>query len=169
MVYLPLPQSAGNKPSYLEAYNKILSAHRRSPLSSASSVIVLVAPNVDALSAARMLATLFKQDDVAYRIIPIVGRDGVQAVRDELQSNPDVSINRFHVSCLLAHQGLASHFDSNWHGQPVRPYFTSRLLWRVRFQGHDSCYRLPATPKFGKFIRRRGEWRTSVRLGRRRG
>ena len=133
MVYLPPPQLAGNKPSYLEAYNRILSAHRRSPLSSASSVIVLVAPNVDALSAARMLATLFKQDDVAYRIIPVVGRDGVQGVRDELKTNPDVSVNRFHVSLFLTHQGLASHFDSNWHGQPVRPYFTRRLFWRIRF------------------------------------
>lgn len=125
MVYLPPPQFAGNKPSYLQAYNKILSEHRRSPLSSASSVIVLVAPNVDALSAARMLATLFKQDDVAYRIIPIVGRDGVQGVRDELKTNPDVSVNRFHVSRLMAHQRfIASHFDFDWHGQPVRPYFT---------------------------------------------
>jgi len=105
MVYLPPPQLAGNKPSYLEAYNNILSAHRRSPLSSASSVIVLVAPNVDALSAARMLATLFKQDDVAYRIIPVIGRDGVQGVRDELKTNLDVSVDHFHASLLFTHQG----------------------------------------------------------------
>jgi len=101
MVYLPPPQLAGNKPSYLEAYNRILSAHRRSPLSSASSVIVLVAPNVDALSAARMLATLFKQDDVAYRIIPVAGRDGVEGVKDELATNPDVSLNQFTFLRLL--------------------------------------------------------------------
>jgi hypothetical protein len=46
-----------------------------------------------------MLATLFKQDDVAYRIIPVAGRDGVQGVRDELKTNPDVSLNvsQFHV------------------------------------------------------------------------
>jgi hypothetical protein len=40
------------------------STHRRSPLTSASSVIILVSPDVDALCAARMLADLFQQNDV---------------------------------------------------------------------------------------------------------
>ncbi|KDR81482.1 hypothetical protein GALMADRAFT_89457 [Galerina marginata CBS 339.88] len=90
MVYLPLPSLAGTHPSYQEAYNRILSSHRRSPLASASSVILLVAPNVDALCASRMLATLFKHDDIAYRIIPVSGRDDVDDLREVLITNPDL-------------------------------------------------------------------------------
>ncbi|CAA7267899.1 unnamed protein product [Cyclocybe aegerita] len=90
MVYIPPPQLAGNRTSYSDAYNQILSAHRRSPLSSASSVIMVVSPNVDALCASRMLATLFKQDDVGYRIIPVSGRAEMENVRDELSSNNDL-------------------------------------------------------------------------------
>ncbi|KAF8969933.1 CDC45-like protein [Flammula alnicola] len=111
MVGLPPPQLAGDSPSYLEAYNGILSAHRRSPLASASSVIMLVTPNVDALCAARMLATLFKQDDVAYRIIPISGSEEAFDVRDELTAIPDL-----HTLILI---NMGNMFDlptSDWFG-----------------------------------------------------
>nr|GAT59629.1 cell division control protein 45 [Mycena chlorophos] len=84
MVYLPPPQSAGARASYGQAYAGILRAHRQSPLTSAASVIMLVAPDVDALCAARMLADLFKQDDVMYRIIPVSGVTELERVRDEL-------------------------------------------------------------------------------------
>ena len=92
MVYLPPPQLAGNRPSYLEAYNKILTSHRRSPLSSASSVIILVTPNVDALCASRMFASLFKQDDVIYRLIPVSGLNEFERITDELRGNTAVGI-----------------------------------------------------------------------------
>jgi hypothetical protein len=70
MVYLSLPHLASAlRLPYAPAYNTILATHRRSPLTSASSVIILVAPDVDALCAARMLADLFKHDDVMHRII----------------------------------------------------------------------------------------------------
>ncbi len=91
MVYLPPPHLAtAARPSYGEAYNSILTAHRRSPLTSASSVIMLVAPDVDALCAARMLADLFKQDDVVYRTIPVSGISELQSVRDDLISVTEV-------------------------------------------------------------------------------
>ena len=88
MVYLPPPPTT--RPSYAEAYQNILTAHRRSPLTSASSVIMLVAPDVDALCAARMLASLFKQDDVIYRIIPVSGISELEKVRDELMGYQEV-------------------------------------------------------------------------------
>lgn len=99
MGYLPPPHLAKDRPSYLEAYNKIISTHRRSPLTSASSVILLVAPNVDALCASRMLATLFKHDDVAYRIIPVSGQSELEVLADEFKSYTDVSrasLNIYH-------------------------------------------------------------------------
>lgn len=91
MVYLPPPQfGSATRPSYAEAYNKILASHRRSPLTSASSVIILVAPDVDALCAAKMLAELFKQDDVMHRIMPIAGVAELEKTRDELVSYTEV-------------------------------------------------------------------------------
>ena len=93
MVYLPPPQLASAaRPSYAEAYSNILTVHRRSPLTSASSVIVLVAPDVDALCAARMLADLFKQDDVMYRLIPVSGHAELERMRDELATYSDVRL-----------------------------------------------------------------------------
>ena len=80
-------------------YQKILSDHRRS-LSSATSVTILVAPNVDALCAARMFATLFKQDDVEYRIIPVSGRIELERVADDLRKNLEVSIITISMSSL---------------------------------------------------------------------
>src|SRR5260370_42698008 len=91
MGWIPSPHVSGDRPTYIHMYQKILSDHRRS-LSSATSVTILVAPNVDALCAARMFATLFKQDDVVYRIIPVSGRIELEKVADELRSNLEVSI-----------------------------------------------------------------------------
>lgn len=91
MVYIPPPQLAGpNRASYGQAYADILTTYRRSPLTSASSVVILVAPDVDALCAARMLADLFKQDDIVYRIRPVSGIIELERVRDELMSTPEV-------------------------------------------------------------------------------
>ena len=90
-MYLSPPHLASaSRPSYAEAYNNILASHRRSPLTSASSVIILVAPDVDGLCAARMLADLFKQDDVMHRIVPVSGIAELERVRDELASYVEV-------------------------------------------------------------------------------
>ncbi|EAU88329.2 cell division control protein 45 [Coprinopsis cinerea okayama7 len=87
MVYIPPPHLAQpGKPSYSDAYNNIISAYRRSPQTSASSVIMLVAPDVDALCAARMLASLLTDDDVVYRVIPVSSVQELQLVRDELST-----------------------------------------------------------------------------------
>lgn len=92
MVYIPPPHLAiPTRPSYAETYAHILATHRRSPLTSASSVIILVAADVDALCAARMLAELFKQDDVMYRIIPVSGEANLEKKRQELLNYTEVS------------------------------------------------------------------------------
>lgn len=90
-MYLPPPHLASaSRPSYAQAYTDILTTHRRSPLTSASSVVMLVAPDVDALCAARILAELFKQDDVMHRIIPVSGSAEFQRVGHELFELPEV-------------------------------------------------------------------------------
>jgi cell division control protein 45 len=91
MVFVPPPHLASaSRPSYAETYNNILAAHRRSPLSAASSVIILVAPDVDALCAAKMFAELFKQDDVMHRITPLSGIADLERMRDELITYSEV-------------------------------------------------------------------------------
>lgn len=91
MVYIPPPQSAGpSTTSYAEAYQKILASYRQSPLTTASSVVLLVATDVDALCAARMLADLFKQDDLSYSIIPVSGMSEFGQRVNELRAYPMV-------------------------------------------------------------------------------
>ncbi|KAL1746087.1 CDC45 family [Schizophyllum fasciatum] len=91
MVYLPPPQFApAGSPSYADAYADILAAFRAAPLSSASSVIMLVAPDVDALCAARMLSDLFKQDDVIFRIIPVSGISELERIKEDLRDYTDL-------------------------------------------------------------------------------
>jgi hypothetical protein len=101
MVYLSPPHlSSALRPSYAQAYNNILATHRRSPLTSASSVIILVPPDIDALCAARMLADLFKQDDVMHRIIPVSGIAELERMRDELVTYADVRVSFIRTACL---------------------------------------------------------------------
>jgi cell division control protein 45 len=103
-MYLLPPHLAGpSQQSYGQAYASILAAHRRSPTTSASSVIILVAPDVDALCAARMLADLFKQDDVMYRIIPISGLAALESQRNELLNYPEVQPNACGRDMLVSH------------------------------------------------------------------
>ncbi|KAG7086638.1 hypothetical protein E1B28_002580 [Marasmius oreades] len=109
MVFLPPPPTT--RPSYAEAYNTILTAHRCSPLTSASSVIMLVAPDVDALCAARMLATLFKQDDVIHRIIPVSGISELEKSRDEL-----ITYQELHSLILINMGGILDLPSEEWFG-----------------------------------------------------
>lgn len=92
MVYAAPPHLAGpSTTTYADAYSGILAAHRRSPLTAAASVILLVAADVDALCAARMLSSLLRQDDIMYKIWPISGLAHLANVKDELRTYTDVS------------------------------------------------------------------------------
>ncbi|TFK55169.1 CDC45-like protein [Heliocybe sulcata] len=122
MVYIPPPQLASaSRPSYGEAYANILAAHRRSPLTSASSVIMLVAPDVDALCAARMLADLFKQDDVMHRIIPVSGIAELERMRDELATYAEL-----HTLILINMGAILDLPSPAWFGE-----FSTKLTVHV--------------------------------------
>jgi cell division control protein 45 len=92
MVLLLPPNPALKRKSYGEAYNAILAKHRCSPMTTASSVIILVATDVDALCASKMLSDMFKQDDVLHRIIPVPGMADLERWRDELQTYKEVTL-----------------------------------------------------------------------------
>ena len=92
-MYLPPPHLGSGRSAYGNAYLNVLAAHRRSPRSSASSIVILAAADVDALCASRMLADLLRQDDVNYKIIPVSGIDELEHVREELRLTPEVQTN----------------------------------------------------------------------------
>lgn len=93
MVCIPPPHLAtGGNPSYGEEYATIIAKYRSSPLTSASSIAVLVPSDVDALCAVRMLSDLFHQDDVIHRIIPVSGFDDLQNIFRELSHSEVRSI-----------------------------------------------------------------------------
>ncbi|KAI6109948.1 CDC45 family [Pisolithus sp. B1] len=113
MVYLAPPHLASAaRPSYGEAYSNVLARHRRSPLTSASSVILLVAPDVDALCAARMLAELLSQDDVMHRIIPVSGIAELEAMKDEL-----ATYNELHTLILINMGAILDLPSLTWFGE----------------------------------------------------
>ncbi|KAJ3811012.1 CDC45-like protein [Lentinula lateritia] len=134
MVYLAPPDISRNRPSYAEAYGKILKAHRESPLTSASSVIMLVAPDVDALCAARMMAELFRQDDVIYRIMPISGIAELERVRDEL-----ITYNELHTLILFNMGGILDLPSSEWFGD-FRPGMSVHIIDSARPQNLSSLF-----------------------------
>ncbi|KJA22335.1 hypothetical protein HYPSUDRAFT_67056 [Hypholoma sublateritium FD-334 SS-4] len=90
MVNILPPHLSGRGKSYIHAYNAIVLAHWRSPLTSASSVIIFVAPDVDALCAARMFAILFKRDDIGYRMIPVSKNEEVMEIVEGLVDNANL-------------------------------------------------------------------------------
>jgi cell division control protein 45 len=74
--------------AYGQAYQSIVSQHRSA---SASSILIAVAPDIDALCAATMLATLLTQDNITHRITPVAGLDAFRLLKDELAQNEQVS------------------------------------------------------------------------------
>lgn len=73
---------------------------------------MLVAPDVDALCAARIMAELFRQDDVIYRIMPISGIAELERVRDELITYSEVRCRIFENEDVMINSWLiATYFD----------------------------------------------------------
>ncbi|KAF9453265.1 cell division control protein 45 [Macrolepiota fuliginosa MF-IS2] len=135
MVYITPPdQTAPGRSYYDDAYNNILAAHRRSPLTSASSVVMLVAPDVDALCASKMLARLFRQDDVIYTIIPVAGVEDFTRVREELREN-----NELHTLILLNVGGYLDLPSPNWFGE-FRTSVTIHVIDSIRPRNLSSLF-----------------------------
>jgi cell division control protein 45 len=63
--------------------------------------MIIVAPDVDALCAARMLETLLRQDNITHRIRPVAGLTSLVDVKNELLDYHDVS-KLLHTFCCNA-------------------------------------------------------------------
>ncbi|KAK0522787.1 DNA replication initiation factor cdc45 [Tilletia horrida] len=81
------PYYSARTKDYTHAYNAIFKAARSRPGSSSgggtSAVLILVAPDVDAICAARVLIQLLKDDDIPYHVIPVNGYATLQRVVEE--------------------------------------------------------------------------------------
>ncbi|KZT42017.1 cell division control protein 45 [Sistotremastrum suecicum HHB10207 ss-3] len=108
---LPPPNPSIKRDSYGEAYQSIIAKHRRSPMTSASSVVILVAPDVDALCASRMFAELLKQDDVLHRIIPVSGLADLERMKNEL-----LTYTELHTLILLNMGSILDLPSNDWFG-----------------------------------------------------
>ena len=82
---------------------------------------MLVAPDVDALCAARMLADLLKQDDVLYRIIPVSGYAELERMRDELETSVDVRSYFVFTGIRKLTFVPVAHLDTHQYGSDPRP------------------------------------------------
>ncbi|KAN0061497.1 DNA replication initiation factor cdc45 [Thecaphora frezii] len=72
--------------------------------SASSAVLLLVSPDVDALCATRILATLLTDDDIPHRIIPVDGYRGLlRILRQDVEHNPHVrSIVMLNLGSVLS-------------------------------------------------------------------
>lgn len=70
---------------------------------------MLVAPDVDALCAAHMLADLFKQDDLLHMIIPVSGIAELERKREELMGYSEVCFFEYGVTKLVDGLGSSIH------------------------------------------------------------
>ena len=79
-----------NRRSYPRAYREILASARASSSSGSSSgtgqvsILILVAPDVDALCACRILVGLLKHDQIGYNVVPVSGWSELARVNREM-------------------------------------------------------------------------------------
>ncbi|KAG8827604.1 hypothetical protein FRC17_007750 [Serendipita sp. 399] len=117
--------------NYEEAYQSIVSQHRAA---SASSILIAVAPDVDALCAAAMLATLLAQDNITHRLMPIAGISALVSLKDYLAER--VQLSTLVLINIGAHLDLPSEawfgsFPESLHIHVIdssRPYNLSSLF-----------------------------------------
>jgi hypothetical protein len=125
LLHPPAPDLRPSERTYTDAYHSIVSRVRRSGGSGSGGVVIFCGVDVvsgsgawprccvrvhltriqDGLLGARILASLFKQDDVPYRLVPVGGYSELEAKRDEAFASEEVgrssrSLRRF-VSLII--------------------------------------------------------------------
>ncbi|WVW86722.1 hypothetical protein I302_108776 [Kwoniella bestiolae CBS 10118] len=109
---LLLPPSDDLHPSdltYTHAYNSIVSRVRRKGGSGSGGVVILAGTDVDGLLGARILCSLFKNDDVPYRLVPVGGYSELETRRDEALASEELhTLILLSLGSLLT---LSSYFE----------------------------------------------------------
>ncbi|WWC73512.1 uncharacterized protein I206_107483 [Kwoniella pini CBS 10737] len=109
---LLLPPSDDLRPSdltYTHAYNSIISRVRRKGGAGNGGVVILAGTDVDGLLGARILCSLFKNDDVPYRLVPVGGYSELDSRRDEALASEELhTLILLSLGSLLT---LSSYFE----------------------------------------------------------
>ena len=139
----PSPELRHDELTYTHAYNSIVSRVRRSGGSGSGGVVIFVGVDVvsvqnfndmagkltkqDGLLAARILASLFRQDDIPYRLVPVGGYSELEQRRDEAFASEEVSPESVVSQCSI----IASHAHPPFLGITLAPvvllYFAKRM------------------------------------------
>lgn len=107
LVKPPGPDLGPSDLCYTDAYSNIVSRVRRSGGSGSGGVVIFCGADVvssmftrgvwtcklteqDGLMAARILVSLFKQDDVPYRLLPVGSYSELEVKRDQAFANDEV-------------------------------------------------------------------------------
>ncbi|WVQ96170.1 hypothetical protein IAU59_003273 [Kwoniella sp. CBS 9459] len=111
---MPLLQPPSDDPrpsdlTYTHAYHSIVSRVRRRGGQGSGGVVILAGTDVDGLLAARILVSLFKNDDVPYRLVPVGGYAELEARKDEALASEELhTLILLSLGSLLT---LSSYFD----------------------------------------------------------
>ncbi|OXG17350.1 cell division control protein 45 [Cryptococcus neoformans Tu401-1] len=76
--------------TYTHAYNSIVSRVRRTAGAASGGVVILTGVDVDGLLGARILCSLFKNDDIPYRLIPVGGLTELEEKSDEALASEEI-------------------------------------------------------------------------------
>ena len=71
--------------------------------------MIIVAPDVDALCAARMLETLLRQDNITHRIRPVAGLAALVDVKNELLDYHEVTNHLIHSVVVCSSSYIFSY------------------------------------------------------------
>ncbi|KEP53440.1 PAB-dependent poly(A)-specific ribonuclease subunit PAN2 [Rhizoctonia solani 123E] len=85
-----VPPGGRAQRTYATEYKSIVARYVRSPAKSASSIVIISSPDVDALCATRILVTMFRNENVLHRVTPISGYPDLTAYREELLKSPEL-------------------------------------------------------------------------------
>ncbi|ELU44832.1 cell division control protein 45 [Rhizoctonia solani AG-1 IA] len=122
-----VPPSGRAQRTYATEYKSIVARYVRSPAKSASSIVIIPSPDVDALCATRILATMFRNEGVLYRVNPISGV--FCAAANGSLANLDIAANNYsdfphdvtiHVIDSTRPQNLSNLFAPGREGERVR-------------------------------------------------
>ena len=90
MVYLTAAKFDTAYHSIVSAARTAISLRAAAGQSSSATVLILVAPDVDALCAARILTTLLNGDCIGYRVLPVSGWARLAEINTDLVKDNDV-------------------------------------------------------------------------------
>jgi cell division control protein 45 len=101
-------------------------ALKNDALAYSSSVLILVAPDVDALCCCRILTTLLQSECVPYKVKPVSGYDGLVTVNQSILADTDGDAN-LRAIVLLNCGGIIDiqdFFQLHNHANPDGTYFS---------------------------------------------